>query len=166
MAAGEERDSHAELASRDGRRELAPGEVEVASGRVSIARRVTPARRNLPFTNVQLAGLDEALTMASRITGLHFSVYLGDLGEDTRARAEELHAAVGSHAPDAVVIAVSPGQRVVEIVTGSQASWQLADRGCKLAVMSMVASFREGDLAGGLSSGLRVLADQAGPPAR
>ena len=30
--------------------------------------------------------------------------------------------------------------------------------------MSMVASFKEGDLIGGLVSGLRMLTDQAGPP--
>jgi hypothetical protein len=29
--------------------------------------------------------------------------------------------------------------------------------------MSMVASFKEGDLVGGLVSGLRMLTDQAGP---
>jgi hypothetical protein len=31
-------------------------------------------------------------------------------------------------------------------------------------VMSMVASFKEGDLIGGLVSGLRMLCDQAGTP--
>jgi hypothetical protein len=43
---------------------------------------------------------------------------------------------------------------------------RLPDRGAKLAVMSMVGSFREGDLVGGLLSGLRMLADQAGEPPR
>lgn len=163
MAAGDERAE----ASRDGQPELGAGEAQTASGRVSIAHRVTSARRTLPFSASQLAGLDEALTVASRTTDLHFSVYLGDLGEDTRARAEELHAAVGTWAPAAVIVAVSPGQRVVEVVTGSEATGRLADRACELAVASMVASFKEGDLAGGLCSGLRMLADQAGlPPAR
>jgi hypothetical protein len=50
------------------------------------------------------------------------------------------------------------------IVTGSHAKIRLADRACKLAVMSMAASFSEGDLVGGLLSGLRMLADQAGQP--
>ncbi len=143
-------------------RDLASGAVRLASGRVSTARRVVP-RRTLPFSIPQLAALDEALTLAARTTGLHFSVYLGDLGEDTRARAEELHASIGSRAPDAVLVAVSPGQRVLEIVTGVESSRRLADRGCELAVLGMVTSFKAGDLAGGLTSGLRVLADHAGP---
>jgi uncharacterized membrane protein YgcG len=48
---------------------------------------------------------------------------------------------------------------VVEVVTGCKAANRLPDRGCKLAVESMISSFKDGDLAGGLSSGLRMLAD-------
>ena len=47
-------------------------------------------------------------------------------------------------------------------MTGAEAKVRLPDRGAKLALMSMVASFKEGDLFGGLLSGLRMLADQAG----
>lgn len=150
------------LAPRD-EEDLGPGAVELPSGRVSVARMYAPQRRALPFRISQLAALDEALTLAGRTTGLHFSVYLGDLGDDARARAEELHARIGSRAPIAVLVAVSPGQRVVEVVTGSESSRRIPDRGCKLAVMTMVASFENGDLTGGLTSGLRMLADQAGP---
>jgi uncharacterized membrane protein YgcG len=63
---------------------------------------------------------------------------------------------------EAVLVAVSPEQRVVEVVTGPEARVRLPDRGAKLAVMSMVASFKEGDLLGGLLSGLQMLAEQAG----
>lgn len=151
-----------ELAPRVDPKDLGPGEVLMAHGRLSSARHVRDSGPQLPFSAVQLATLDEALTLSSRGTGLDFSVYLGDLGEDTRARAEQLHASLGAKAANAVLVAVSPGQRVVEIVTGAESARRLADRGCKLAVMSMVASFKEGDLAGGLVSGLRMLADQAG----
>ncbi|MGH4016156.1 MAG: DUF5130 family protein [Pseudonocardiaceae bacterium] len=145
----------------DHRQELAPGEALVGTGRISAARRVTPVLPTLPFTRSQLARLDDALANASRRTGLHISVYLGDLGADTRARAEELLDSIGDLAERAVLVAVSPGQRVLEVITGSEARHQLTDRGCKLAVMSMVAAFEQGDLAGGLASGLRMLADQA-----
>jgi hypothetical protein len=137
--------------------------VVTASGRVSVAREYTPAKPELPFNSVQLARLDEALTLSARSTGLGFSVYLGDLGDDTRATAEQLHAESGETAPSVVLIAVSPGQRRVEIVTGADSTRRLPDRACNLAVMSMVASFKEGDLVGGLVSGLRMLTDQAGP---
>jgi Domain of unknown function (DUF5130) len=132
-----------------------------ASGRVSIARKVEPGATALPFTSSQLARLDEALTLSSRGSGLNFTVYIGDLGEDTRAEAERVHAATPG-VENAVLIALSPGQRVVELVTGAESARRLPDRGCKLAVMSMVASFKEGDLIGGLVSGLRMLSDQAG----
>lgn len=140
--------------------------VVTASGRVSVAQVRKPAKPELPFTPVQLARLDEALTLSSRATGLRFSVYLGDLGDDTRAGAENLHASTGATAPDTVLIAVSPAQRKVEIVTGIESARRLPDRACNLAVMSMVASFKEGDLVGGLVSGLRMLSDQAGQAPR
>ena len=146
---------------RDGNQpESAPGEAVVGTGRISAARMVTPVLPTLPFTKSQLATLDDALVRASRSASLHFGVYLGDLGADTRGRAEVLHDSMGKRADHTVLVAVSPGQRVVEVVTGCKAAHRLADRGCKLAVESMVSSFKAGDLAGGLTAGLRVLADQ------
>ncbi|NIJ13320.1 putative membrane protein YgcG [Saccharomonospora amisosensis] len=125
-----------------------------------------PSGPSGPFSTRQLARLDEALTLASRETGLDFSIYLGELGDDSRAQAESLHTRLGDSADNAVLIAVSPGQRVIEVVTGTEAMYRLPDRGAKLAVMSMVASFKEGDLIGGLVSGLRMMADQAGSDPR
>ncbi|RSN20296.1 DUF5130 domain-containing protein [Amycolatopsis sp. WAC 04169] len=139
------------------------GAVVTSSGRISAAKMYEPAGPISPFTTQQLARLDEALTLASRETGLDFSVYLGDLGEDTRATAEALLTSTDNPA-DGVVIAVSPGQRAIEVVTGTQARHRLPDRGAKLAVASMVASFKEGDLIGGLVNALRMLSDQAGAP--
>jgi hypothetical protein len=117
------------------------------------------------FTFHELARLDEALTMSSRETGLRFTLYIGDLGPRTRVQAEELHARSGAHPADSVLIAVSPGQKVVEVVTGAGASRRLPDRACALAVLSMTSSFAAGDLVGGIVNGLRQLSDQAGHPA-
>ncbi|WP_425546464.1 DUF5130 family protein [Amycolatopsis minnesotensis] len=157
-----------EVATHGGATEIAQadlpfGAVVTNSGRISAAKMYEPAAPASPFTPVQLARLDEALTLATRETGLGFSIYLGELGEDSRAAAEGLHASIGAEAGHAVLVAVSPGERVVEIVTGKDAYLRLPDRGAKLAVMSMVASFKEGDLVGGLVSGLRMMTDQAGP---
>ncbi|MEO6880017.1 MAG: DUF5130 family protein, partial [Mycobacteriaceae bacterium] len=69
------------------------GVAVVNTSRVSVARRTLAARPTLPFTPQQLIRLDEALTFASRDTGVAFSVYLGELGGDTRTRAEELFSA-------------------------------------------------------------------------
>ncbi len=117
------------------------------------------------FTYQELGRLDEALTMSSRETGLRFTLYIGDLGKQTRARAEELHSLSGAHPAESVLLAVSPGQRVVEVVTGSAAARRLPDRACALAVLSMTGSFAAGDLVGGIVNGLRQLSDQAGHPA-
>lgn len=114
-----------------------------------------------PFTTRQLLRLDDALREADRSTGLTFSVYVGDLAEPVRESAEKMHAQLANPA-DSVLIAVSPDQRQLEIVTGSAARKRLFDRDCKLAALSMAASFSGGDLAGGLVSGLAQLADHAG----
>src|SRR5690242_4395052 len=74
------------------------------------------------FSWQELSRLDEALTMASRETGLRFTLYIGDLGRRTRIRAEELFGQSGGDLTESVLIAVSPGQRVVEVVTGSGAA--------------------------------------------
>jgi len=168
VATGEQ-NGHVELARAEhlGDLDHGPGATVMPAGRLSIARTIKPLPPTVPFTQVQLARLDETINVASRATGLDFSIYLGDLGKDTRARAEELHASIGeSAASDAVLIAVSPGQRAVEVVTGEEAHRRLVDRVCKLAVMSMIASFKEGDLIGGLVSALRMLTEQAGSPPR
>ena len=58
------------------------------SGRISTAEEFhEPARTDHPFDPVQLTRLDEALTLASRETGLRFSVYLGGLGDAPAERA-------------------------------------------------------------------------------
>ncbi|HEY9390330.1 MAG TPA: DUF5130 family protein [Mycobacteriales bacterium] len=114
-----------------------------------------------PFSSRQLVRLDEALTMASRESGITFSVYVGALEEPTRDFAERLHAQLEDPAAS-VLIAISPGQRVLEIVTGAASTKRLPDRACALAALSMTASFAGGDLVGGMVSGLRMLSDQAG----
>jgi len=137
---------------------------------------VAPGEHPAPFSSKQLARLDEALTLSSRETGVQFSVYVGALGRapndtagDTTDRgprrcAEELHSGLGAAAPDSVLLAVSPGERRLEIVTGEQTAKRLPDRACALAALSMTASFSGGDLVGGIVNGLRMLSDQAGKP--
>ncbi|QKV75069.1 DUF5130 family protein [Amycolatopsis sp. Hca4] len=158
-----------ELTKRVDESELGYGEALMATGRVSAAKMYEPEAPSGPFNTRQLARLDEALTFASRETGLDFSLYLGELGAESRVTAEKLHATTADPA-NSVLIAVSPGERVIEIVTGKAAHLRLPDRGAKLAVASMVASFKEGDLIRGLVNGLvnalRMLSDQAGPAPR
>jgi hypothetical protein len=114
-----------------------------------------------PFTTRQLLRLDEALRVADQQTGLTFSVYIGELEEPTRETAEALHRRLDG-AATAVLIAVSPNQRVLEIVTGPDARRRISDRDAKLAALSMAASYAGGDLAGGVLAGIDQLASHAG----
>ncbi|WP_067506116.1 DUF5130 family protein, partial [Actinoplanes sp. TFC3] len=114
-----------------------------------------------PFTTKQLLRLDHALRIANQQTGLVFSVYLGDLEEPTRDAAEALHRQL-EFAAKSVLIAASPNQRVLEIITGAEARMRVSDRDAKLAALSMAAAFAGGDLAGGVLAGVDQLASHAG----
>jgi hypothetical protein len=118
-----------------------------------------PARNDQPFTAGQLTRIDEALTLSSRETGLAFSVYVGELTAPTRAHAEALFESLTD---DSVLLAISPGQRNLHIVTGPGSADRLPIRACALAALAMRAAFSNGDLSGGIVTGLRMLADSAG----
>jgi Domain of unknown function (DUF5130) len=124
---------------------------------------VTPLEQpaSSPFTTRQLLRLDEALRIADQATGLNFSIYLGTLDEPHREAAERLHAQTRDP-KRSVLIAVSPGQRKLEIITGADARKRIADQDAKLAGLSMAAAFSGGDLAGGLMIGIDQLASRAG----
>ena len=116
-----------------------------------------------PFTPRQLVRIDEALSLATEETGLLFSLYVGDLATPTRAAAEKLVGHLPSVSDDgAVLVAVSPGQRVLHIVTTGGAVRRLPNRVCALAALGMRAAFVGGDLTAGAVNGLRMLADAAG----
>nr|WP_205863381.1 DUF5130 family protein [Planosporangium thailandense] len=139
-------------------------EAQVTVGEQDVRPTERPEVLDGPFNTRQLLRLDEALRLADRGTGLTFSVYVGELDEPVRGHAEKLHGQLAD--PDhSILIAVSPNQRLLEIVTGAEARRRIPDRAAKLAALSMAASFGGGDLAGGLVSGLAQLTDQAGKPA-
>ena len=133
------------------------GEVDPRDPMVESQKGPVPAQ---PFSPAERLRLDEALTMAGRETGLRFSLYLGELTGDTRAAAEDLHARSDPDPSAAVLLAVAPDQRVVEVVTGTAAARRLPDRACANAVLTMTAAFGRGDLVGGVVAGLRQLCDQ------
>ncbi|ADD44271.1 hypothetical protein Snas_4628 [Stackebrandtia nassauensis DSM 44728] len=116
-----------------------------------------------PFSVRQLLRIDEALTAADRETGLTFSVYVGSLHEPTTGAARGLHDKLANPS-ESVLVAVSPQQRKLEIVTGERAAKRIPDRNAALAALSMTAAFGGGDLTRGIVDGLRQLADQAGAP--
>ena len=96
---------------------------------------------------------------------LPVSVYVGTLEGDSRATALQLHGALGDEAAETVLIAVDPGARRVEVVTGPSVRRRLDDRAAGLAAMTMTSAFQAGDLSGGIASGVLALAEHAHAPA-
>lgn len=131
----------------------------MATGEQVVAA-TTPEDDDGPFSVRQLLRIDEALTAADRQTGLTFSVYVGPLHEPTSGAAHSMHGRLRDP-ESAVLIAVSPAQRQLEIVTGALALKRIPDRNAALAALSMTAYFGGGDLTSGIVTGLRMLADQA-----
>lgn len=114
------------------------------------------------FTARDMRQLDDVLATAEYATGLRFAAYLGDLGGDPRAKAEEILDSLGDDAEYTALVAVSPAQRTVQILTGSEAALRISERGTRAAVLSVAASCADGDLLGGLINGVRILTDHAG----
>jgi hypothetical protein len=136
-------------------------QVTAGSSNKNAALAARPEVLNGPFTTPQLLRLASALKLSDESTGLTFSLYVGDLEAPSRGHAEKLHGQLA--VPEvSVLVAVSPNQRILEIVTGEIARRRIPDRSSKLAALSMSAAFAGGDLAGGLVTGLAQLAEAAG----
>lgn len=115
------------------------------------------------FTDHEREDIERAVRLAEADTDLLFSVYVGALGDGSRETAAALHHRLPEH-ERAVLVAVDPGSRRVEIVTGSASRRWLDDRSCGLAVLSMTTSFSAGALDAGIVNGVRTLAEHARHP--
>ncbi len=114
------------------------------------------------FSEAQVKDLQRTVERAREISGLCFGLRVGPLpqGRDS---------AVAAHAllPDAaraVLVAVDPAERLIEIVTGSGINAHLDDRSCELAILSMRSGFLAGDLVRGIKDGIDLLAQHARMP--
>lgn len=136
--------------------ELPAGWVVSASGRLSVASEPDKLPPQYPFGTRDLVVLDDALTHGSRQSKARFAVYVGDLGADTAARARELLADVPTP-NNAVLLAVSPDQRSIEVVYGSDVCGRGIESVAPLGVSAAAAAFREGNLIDGLVSAIRVM---------
>jgi uncharacterized membrane protein YgcG len=116
------------------------------------------------FSERQQEDIVRAIRLAKQQSQLTVSVYVGTLEGDTRAMALRLHGAMGGDSTNAVLVAVDPGARRVEIVTGRDVRRRLDDRGAGLAAMTMTSAFQAGDLAGGIANGVLALAEHAQVP--
>ena len=116
------------------------------------------------FSERQQDDVVRAIRLARKQSELPVSVYVGTLEGDSRAVALQLHHALGDDAEQTVLVAVDPGARRVEIVTGKEVRRRLDDRSAGLAAMTMTSAFQAGDLSGGIASGVLALAEHAHAP--
>ncbi|UXA05315.1 DUF5130 domain-containing protein [Mycobacterium sp. SMC-2] len=142
--------------------ELPNGWVITTSGRISGVTEPGELSVHFPFPIKDLVAIDDALKFGSRASKARFAIYLGDLGNDTAARAREILAKVPT--PDnAVLLAVSPDQKVIEVVYGSQVRGRGAESSAPLGVAAASSVFQRGDLVDGLVSAIRVLSAGISP---
>jgi uncharacterized protein DUF5130 len=145
------------------RTDLPTGFVATSSGRISGVTQPGAVSVDYPFPVEDLVVLDDALKYGSRAAKARFAVYLGDLGDDTAATAREILAKVPT--PDnAVLLAVSPNQRAIEVVYGSEVKGRGIETAAPLGVSAAASAFQEGNLMDGLISAVRVLSAGVSPP--
>lgn len=115
-----------------------------------------------PFPTMDLIRLDDALTYGSRRAKARFAVYIGDLGPDPAARAREIHARVPTP-NNAVLLAVSPDQRTIEVVYGAgvrnRGGGAAAPRGVAVAASTL----KKGELIDGLVAAVEAMATEITP---
>jgi Domain of unknown function (DUF5130) len=153
--------AHGEVATVEAH-SLPAGFAYTTSGRISGVTEPGDVSSDYPFSIKDLVALDDALTYGSRTSSARFSIYLGDLGSDTAARAREILASVPTP-NNAVLLAVSPNQCAIEVVYGSEVRGRGAESAAPLGVAAASSAFEQGDLVDGLVSAIRVLSSGISP---
>ena len=144
------------LATRSESTRLPIGWAVSSSGRLSVAADPSELPGHFPFSTADLMALDNALTNATRQSKARFAVYVGDLGADTAARAREVLADVPTP-NNAVLLAVSPDQRAIEVTYGADLRGRGVESVAPLGVSAAASAFQEGNLIDGLISAVRVM---------
>lgn len=135
---------------------LPRGWVVTSSGRLSGVTEPGELSETFPFSIKDRVALDEALKYGSRASKARFAVYIGELGSDTAGQARQILGRVPTP-DDAVLLAVSPNQRVIEVAYGSALRGRGAESAAPLGVAAASSAFKEGNLIDGLVSAIRVM---------
>ena len=152
-----------EVAKREsGELELPRGHVVTTSGRFSGVTEPGALSVTYPFPVKDLVRLDDALKFGSRRAKARFAVYVGDLGADTAAKARDILADVPTP-NNAVLLAVSPNQKAIEVVYGSDVQGRGIEESAPLGVKAAEASFNYGNLMAGLISAITVMSAGGSP---
>jgi hypothetical protein len=138
------------------------GWVVTTSGRISGVTEPGELSVSYPFPVTELVHLDDALKFGSRAAKARFAVFIGDLGADTAASARQILAKVPT--PDnAVLLAVSPNQRAIEVVYGNDVSGRGIEESAPKAVAAAAELFSDGNLVPGLVKAIQVMSAGVSP---
>lgn len=112
------------------------------------------------MAELDLVRINEGRQHAEEISGLHFSVWVGESDEEPRTQAEQLHAALPD--PDrSVYLACNVAQHTLEVVTGASARQTLTDDECVDAIRAMREVLQQGDITDAVVLGLTHLSTYA-----
>ncbi len=115
------------------------------------------------FTAQERYDIDKAIRDAETVSRFEFSVFVGAAEEESRPFAERLHSTLA--APErSILVMVDPTARILEIVTGSEVRRYLNDGEARIAAVTMQSAFEAGDLVGGITHGVMLLAEHAQRP--
>jgi hypothetical protein len=142
--------------------DLPRGFVVTTSGRISGVTEPGDVSVTYPFPVKDLVRLDDALKFGSRKAKARLAVYVGDLGSDTAATARDVLASVPTP-NNAVLLAVSPNQKAIEVVYGSDVQGRGIEESAPLGVKAAAASFNYGNLMAGLISAIKVMSAGVSP---
>jgi len=142
--------------------ELPRGSVVTSSGRISGVTEPGDVSVAYPFPVKDLVFLDDALKYGSRAAKARFAVYLGDLGADTAAAAREVLAKVPTP-NNAVLLAVSPDQRAIEVVYGSDVAGRGIEESAPKGIEAAAAALKDGKLIDGLINAVQVMSAGVSP---
>lgn len=115
------------------------------------------------FSAAQKVAIDKAIRDAETQSRYEFSVYVGAFDGASRPFAERLQARLSAPARS-VLLAVDPSARSFEVVTGSDVRRDLDDSSVRLVAVSMQTDFAAGDLVGGITRALVMLAERCQKP--
>ena len=143
--------------------ELPNGFVVTSSGRISGVTEPGAVSVTYPFPVEDLVRLDDALKYGSRKAKARFAVYIGDLGADTATTARDILADVPTP-NNAVLLAVSPNQKAIEVVYGEELQGRGIEESAPLGVKAAAASFNYGNLMTGLIAAIDAMSAGVSPP--
>jgi len=142
--------------------DLPYGYALTSSGRISGVTEPGELSVHYPFSTKDLVALDVALKYGSRYAKARFAVFIGDLGADTAATAREILAKVPT--PDnAVLFAVSPNQKAIEVVYGADVKGRGIETAAPLGISAALGSLRDGNLIDALVSAINVTSAAVSP---